>query len=661
LVKIHCTLPAERQAIQNKGVDPRVTSVEVSKEEIEQSIPARFEKTVRIYPERTAVVGRDRTLSYKKLNEAANRVAWAIAEITGTENEPVAILLEQGAMAVVAILGVLKAGGIYVPLESAFPHPRLKYLLGDATAGVIITNSQNLLLAKKASPVAAKVLNIDDLHSGDVSSGNLELSLTPATLASIIYTSGSTGQPKGVIQNHRNLLHLVARSTNFYHLSPDNRIALLRSFSVSGGTLHTFGALLNGAALLPFDLKQESVANLAKWLIEAEVTNCSFSPRIFRQLIEILRGDERFPKLRHITLSGEPLYSREIQSCRKYFSPDCVFVNSLGATEIPFAAQYVVDNQAITELGLVPVGFPAKGMKIRLVQENGGDVRAGEIGEIVVQSRYLALGYWRSPELTRQKFVQDLNGGNERSYLTGDVGRYLPDGSLLHLGRKDDLVKIRGYRVSILEIEMTLLEYPHLREAAVAIWENEMQDPFLAAYVVAKSERTPSPNELLDFLRERFPDYMIPSSFMFLERLPQTNGKVDRHALPRPEQVRPNLDQAYAAATEPIERQLVAIWEEILIVHPIGIHDNFFDLGGHSLAASRVISRVIETFGLELPLKALFASPTVAEMAKIIALNETKKAGQEALARLVSEVEALSEEETQQRLVEGDKGDWKKY
>jgi len=640
--KTSFSLPPEQQAIRDKCFHPSGEFVEFPIEDVETSIPARFEKIARMYPDRNALTFKDRTFSYKELNEAANRVAWAVAKICGDKNEPVAVLLEQGAMAVVAIFGVLKAGGIYAPLDTDFPSRRLNTLLEDSTAAVILTNSRNLPLAETLAANRATLLNIDDLG---LSTENLELPLRPTTLAAIIYTSGSSGQPKGIIQDHRNLLHLVMRSTNFYRLSPHDRIALLRSFSVSGGTLHMLNALLNGAELLPFDLKQEGLTNLAKWLIEAQITTCSLTPRTLRHLTEALNENESLSKLRRITLSGEPLYNTEMEACRKYFSPDCVFVNSLGATEIPFAAQYVIDNQVLPERSLVPVGFPATDIEIRLVQENGIDVKAGEIGEIIVRSRYLASGYWRSPELTRQKFLPDPMGGDERSYLTGDVGRFLPDGALLHLGRKDHLVKIRGYRVSILEIETTLLENQRLKEVAVTVWDREAGDRYLAAYLVAAAKQAPTMTELLTFLRARLPDYMIPTTFLFLKSLPQTNGKVDRQALPCPDGIRPNLDQAYTAPTSAIETNLVRAWEEVLGVHPVGIHDDFLDLGGNSLTASRLISRLVKTLRLELPIKALFESPTVAEMAKIVEQHQAKSARKGELERLLTEVGAMSEED----------------
>jgi acyl carrier protein len=267
------------------------------------------------------------------------------------------------------------------------------------------------------------------------------------------------------------------------------------------------------------------------------------------------------------------------------------------------------------------------------------------VGEIFVKSRYLARGYWKDPALTREKFLEDSNAGDQRTYRTGDLGRLLTSGGFVHLGRKDSLVKIRGYRIGIGEIELALLDHPGVNDAVVAAWDSEPSEKYLAAYVVSRWKIPPTVTDLLGFLRNRLPHYMLPSVFVFLENIPQANGKVDRCSLPRPKRVRPNLAQSYAAAASAIEKQLVQIWEEVLDLCPIGIHDNFFDLGGHSLAATRIAFQIVKKFNLELPLKSLFESPTIFDMSLVVTEHGARRMGEQAMERTLAELEALTDEE----------------
>jgi len=274
-------------------------------------------------------------------------------------------------------------------------------------------------------------------------------------------------------------------------------------------------------------------------------------------------------------------------------------------------------------------------------------VEPGQAGEIAVRSRYLNLPFPRQTGATR-----DSKSASDQIYLTGDLGRIMRDGFLIHVGRKDFVAKIRGFRVSVVEIELALMEHPGVMEAAVVPWDSVEGEKQLVAYVVPRKQSVLTVREIANFLRTKLPAYMIPSTFLFLDSLPQTNGKLDRRSLPRPERVRSNLGNAYVSATNATEQQLVAVWEEVLDIRPIGIHDNFFDLGGHSLAATRVVSQVVKKFQLELPLKSLFQSPTVAEMAAVIMEHQGKRLGEEDLDRMLGELESLSDEEAKRLLAE---------
>ena len=294
--------------------------------DVETSIPMRFEKIVSMFPERLAVKSQDRTLTYDELNRTANRIAHTVSEYSETNEEPIALVLEQGSDIVAAILGVLKAGKVYVSLDPAFPLLRNQEILQDSTACRIVTNNRNLSLAKELASNEIVVINIDDLPV------SLEIAKPPSratadTLTNILYTSGSTGQPKGVVQNHRNILHLIMRYTNRAHITPEDRIALLRSFNVHQGTLMTFAALLNGAAILPFDTKREGLGELARWLASEEITIARMGPTLLRHLTAVLREEDTYPKLREISFSGEPLCWRDVERVRKHIPSNCTLVN----------------------------------------------------------------------------------------------------------------------------------------------------------------------------------------------------------------------------------------------------------------------------------------------------------------------------------------------
>jgi len=646
-------LPPEQEAIRAKCVHPSGTFVEFPMEDVETSIPARFEKIVGMYPDWLAVKTGDHSFTYDELNRAANRITQAIWEQCDNDNDPVAILLNDTSDTIAAILGVLKAGKIYLPLDRTLPFSRLQYLIEDSRARLLVTDVQtHSLLEQFSTGKAISILIVDNLLDNSVPAENMRLPITPDRLAALLYTSGSTAKPKGVVHNHRTLLHLVMRYSNGYRITNIDRIALLRTLTVIGGTLHTLGALLNGASLFPYDLKRDGILNLISWLRTHQVTICSFGPKLIRSIGEIVDDAEPLSSLRRVTLSGEPVHKADIDLCRRLFSSDCVLINSLGATEAPAAIQYSIDQHKEMVKHLVPVGYPAKDFKVTLRGEKGESVEYGTAGEIVLQSRYLAVGYWGDPELTRTKFLPALDNREDRIYLTGDLGRFLPDGTLLHLGRKDLMVKVRGYRVEVEEVERRLMEFPEVKDAAVTVWERKKGEQSLAAYIVPRGPIRPTIDRLQRFLKERLPDYMVPSAFMFLDSLPLTNSKLDRRALPRPDGKRPELSTPHTSPSNEIEKSLIQIWEEVLDVQPIGIHDNFFDLGGHSLSATQVVARVIQQFELDIPLQSLFWSPTVAEMAAVINEHPGKKLSEKELEQILTEVESLSDVEVQKRLSE---------
>ena len=592
------------------------------KTEVEQSIPERFEKIVRKYSDQLAIKSDDQSLTYDELNRVANRIAHAILSKQGKQDEPVALLLGKGVALTAAIFGVLKTGKIYVLLNPAFPPARVSFILKNSRAGLLVTDSDHLSSATGFARDRLQLINVAELDSR-LPTGNPAISISPDALTWITYTSGSSGEPKGVVQNHRNVLHLIRTQTNDLHICSQDRLAMLMS---AAGDM--FLALLNGAAIFPPNTKENRSGDLGNWLMQEEITVYSSVPSVFRNFANSLRGDETFSKLRLIRLTGEAVYRRDVEIYRKHFSRNCILVNRLSSTEAPTFRQYFIDDITTITDNVVPVGYAVDGNDVFLIGHDGEEAGINEVGEIAVKSRHLSPGYWRNPELTQAKFSPVPGEEEKRIFKTGDLGRMSPDGCLVYLGRKDFQVKIRGHRVELAEIERALLGLRQFREVVVVSLEDRPGEQRLVAYLVPDSQTAVTASALRALLSEKLPDYMIPSSFVVLDAMPLTpTGKVDRKALPAPSRARPELNTSFVAPRTLFEKELAQVWAEILTLDLVGIHDNFFDLGGHSLEATRVVSRVIKTFQVDVPLQALFAAPTVAEMAAMITEHQAKKLG----------------------------------
>ncbi|HEX2740525.1 MAG TPA: amino acid adenylation domain-containing protein [Rubrobacter sp.] len=603
---------------QVRRVHPTNAFIRFEKEETEQSIPQRFEQQVRRYPDRLAVKTKGHQLTYAALNKVANRMARVLLARRGEGPESIALLLEHNASMIGAILGVLKAGKAYVPLDPSFPYARNAYILEDSQAGLIITNDKNRPLADSLGENRHSLIDIDEIGPA-LPDEDANLPISADNLANIIYTSGSTGQPKGVVQNHRNLLNVAMRYTNGLQISAEDRLTLLQSYSVAGSVSNMLGALLNGASLFPHNIKEEGLTSLADWLIEEEITVYHSVPTVFRQFANTLTGKEEFPWLRLVRLGGEPVYPEDVQLYKTYFPSGSIFVNSYGASEAASVLRYCVDKDTEISDAMVPVGYPLGDIEILLLDDDGKAVGFDEVGEIAIKSRHISPGYWHKPDLTRATFITDPQDEGGRIYRTGDLGYRQPDGCLVVTGRNDFRVKIRGFRIEVAEIELALRGLTKVKEAAVVAHEDQRGEKQLAAYVVPQPDHMPTTSELRDFLKDKLPDYMVPSAFVVLDALPLTpNGKLDRLALPAPSLVRPELDTSFVAPRNALEEQLVEIWVEVLGVTRVGVHDDFFELGGHSLRATQLVSRVREVFQAELPLISLFEEPTIAGLAERI-------------------------------------------
>jgi len=589
-------------------------------EDVETSIPARFEKIVALHRARLAVKAQSlgAALTYGELNSAANRTARAIVEVRGTASEPVALLFEQGTHVIAAIMAVLKAGKFFVALDPAFPRDWNRHICEDAGARMILTSRDSAAIAHSLASQSDSVIVVDDLEEQAVAD-NLGIEIASSAIAGLIYTSGSTGVPKAVVQNHRNFLHATMRRVNSFQISVADRLTLLSS-GFNQALMNIFSALLSGACVCPFHAKKASTRALVRWLQDEEITIYHSSASLFREVLDALSGDEDLSRIRLIRSASEAVTKREIQSYAKHFSSDCVYVTGLSTTETGTATLNFIGKGTFVETDRVPIGYPLQDIDVLLLDDRKQPVPAGSIGEIAIRSKYISPGYWRKEDLTAAKFLADPEGGDRRIFLTGDSGRQLNDGRFEHLGRKDLRLKIRGYGVEPGEVEAKLLTHPQIKEAAVIGTEADSGESRLIGYFVATRTPGPSVRELRDFLGTALPDFMIPSAFVALDVLPRTlNGKVDRRALRGPARSQPSRADALVKPRTAIERELARMWQEVLRIEEIGVHDDFFDLGGHSLAATRIANRVAETFDLELSLRCLLQCPTIAEMAALIA------------------------------------------
>jgi amino acid adenylation domain-containing protein len=579
---------------------------------LEHSIPRSFERQVSQHGERVAVCTREEAWTYSDLDRRAGSIASGLASELGTGSERVGLLFDHGAPMVASVLGALKAGKTYVPMDAGYPEERLRYMAEDAQVQALVTAQAMFKRARTIVGEQCPVFAVESLYSFEP---HPSVDVDPTAPAYILYTSGSTGRPKGVMQSHRNVQHYIAAYAKQLNLSSDDRLSQFSSFGFDAAVMDIFGALLNGATLYPVDLKSETLPEAMAWLTEQGVTIYHSTPTVFRAFTSAMRDGAELPTLRAVVLGGEEVKRGDVERFTKAFPTECSLINLYGSAEASFSCAHAV-SVGETSRARIAIGKAVDRTEIRLVNAYGGEEPV--FGEIAVRGPHVALGYWNRDEKTATAFTADAQHDGFREYRTGDLGRRLPDGAIECLGRKDFQIKIRGYRVEPGEIESLLNQYPGVVECVVAAKETETGDTYLAAYVVAESAQVLDPASLRAHVTGKLPDYMIPAAFVTLDELPKTaTGKIDRRALPAPETFGAEVGE-YVAPSTLTEELLAGIWEQVLKRPRVSVHDKFFNLGGHSLMATQVVSRIRDTFGVELPLRALFEEPTVAGLTRRI-------------------------------------------
>ena len=586
------------------------------REEIDQTIGARFDAQASLFSDKVALQSPKSSVTYAALSRKSNALAHRIRSLQPSPGARVAFLLEHDVQAPIAMIAALKAGSVYVPLDQNFPEKRLRYMLADSQSGIIVTNERNLALARDLAGNGLQVLELDEIEDDEAESG-LSAELSPDAMAYILYTSGSTGDPKGVVQSHRNVLHHARVWTEALQIDPEDHMTLVSPFSWDSAVQDMYGALLNGATSFAFDVKSEGFEALADAVLERHVSICHFTVPLARQVAGIWKERGDHPAVRAFCLGADMIHESDVELFASVLPEDCVYVNAYGSTESTTAIIYKIRKASRVPCHPLPIGYPVEDTEIHLLDEDGREVERGEVGEIAIQGAYVAHGYFGKPDLTAAKFEIDARDPRIRTYHTGDLGVELGDGCFALRGRRDNLVKVRGFRVELGEIEAALAEHPDVHAAVVKAFQRPSGDRRLAAYVVGEKGRELAVAELRGFLACRLPDFMIPAAFSLLDALPlMPNRKVDRAALAEPVWSLRAIAQAYIAPRSAAERQLAGIWQDVLEQEQIGIHDDFFELGGDSLAAMRMVVQAKKA-GLALQVSQVFRHPTIEALAAV--------------------------------------------
>ncbi|GAA6615779.1 non-ribosomal peptide synthetase [Scytonema sp. NUACC26] len=595
-----------------------------------------FENWVQISPDAIALIFGDVETTYGELNQRSNQLAHYL-EKSGVSTEViVGICVEQSVDTIVGLLAILKAGGVYLPLDPSYPQERLNFMLEDASVSVLLVQENT---SKHFANFSRTIIYLDkdwdkiSLENTDNPKNIIDRDrpcrkpYSTDRLAYVIYTSGSTGKPKGVAVTHKAINRLVF-NTNYITIETTDKVAQASNLSFDAATFEIWGALLNGAQLVGINKETLlSSREFKKQLQQKEISILFLTTALFQQIAR--DTSQAFASLRCLLFGGETVDVRWIEKVIKHGSPQQL-IHVYGPTEgTTFSSYYNVKElpESVTSL---PIGRPIANTQIYILDAHLQPVPIGVTGELYIGGDGLARGYLNRPETIAERFIPNPHSLTP-IFKTGDLARYLPDGNIEFLGRIDNQVKIRGFRIELGEIEAVLRQYPGVRESVAIVREEIRGEKDLVAYIVTDNQfidiannpnskiQNPKLYELRQFLKQKLPQYMIPKAYVILESLPLTpNGKLDRHALPAPNQFIFDREEDYLAPRTPVEEVLAGIWTQLLGTENLGVCDNFFELGGHSLLATQLVSRIRDVLNVDVSVRHLFEAPTIAELAKYI-------------------------------------------
>jgi amino acid adenylation domain-containing protein len=579
-----------------------------------------FEQQVARDPGAIAVVFGERQITYRDLNERSNRVACYLRKRGVGPDALVGVCIERCLEMVVALLAVWKAGGAYVPLDPAYPLERLSFMIEDSQTLLLLTleKSRHLLLGADE-----KIICLDSdwptlsLESGE----NLQPISSPSDLAYVIYTSGSTGKPKGAMIVHLGLVNYLWWAIRAYAVEPGRSVPVHSSISFDLTVTSLYTPLLTGGTveLLPDDVGAQQL--LASLLRVGDRSLVKITPAHLELISQQINAEQAAGMTRTFVIGGENLLAENLALWRRS-APATRLINEYGPTETVVGCCIYEVRPNDPDSGSVPIGRPIANTQLYVLDQDLQPAPVGQIGELYIGGVGVARGYLNRPDLSSQRFLPDPFSGilGARLYKSGDLARYRMDGTLEFLGRADDQVKIRGYRIELGEIETALASHPKVQSCVVVAYESETGEKRLVAYFVARNGDVPSVDDLRTFLNHTLPHYMIPNQFLSLDALPLTpNGKIDRKNLPTPSQQISGIGKGGAPQTK-TQKAVATIWSELLKQEGIGIDDDFFDLGGHSMTATALVQRLRAAFQVDIGLASLFERPTIAGLSEEIDL-----------------------------------------
>jgi len=586
----------------------------------ETTIHRLIEEQVRRTPDAVALVFEGRTISYAGLNRRANQLARHLRDLGVGPDTLVGLCVERSFEMVVGLLGILKAGGAYVPVDPGYPPDRQAYMIEDSRAPVLLTQAH---LTGGLADFRARVVVLDAgwEEIGSHPDGDLEDGAGPGHLAYVIYTSGSTGKPKGAMNEHRAVCNRLLWMQDTYGLTASDRVLQKTPFSFDVSVWEFFWPLMTGARLViarPEGHKDPSY--LVQRIREEGITTLHFVPSMLRAFLEA-EGVEECSSVKRVICSGEAL-PYELQE--RFFGRLGLaeLHNLYGPTEAAVDVTWWPCERGSARK-IVPIGRPVANTQMYVLDAGMNPVPVGIPGELYIGGAQVGRGYWGRPELTAEKFLPDPFVPGGRLYRTGDLSRWLPDGAIEYLGRNDFQVKVRGLRIELGEIEAALSEHPTVGQAVVVSREETPGDVRLVAYLVPRADASPSVADLRVSLKDRLPEYMVPSAFVILPSFPlNPSGKVDRKALPAPERMRSSLATQYEAPRTEVEAMIADVWKEVLRIEKVGVHDNFFDLGGHSLLLVQVQARLEQHLKRKLAVVDLFQYPSIETLSRHLTSEE---------------------------------------